>query len=103
MATQVLDFTKVSELIETQVINDNSVFIVNVNNVTYKIKYITLLNAISAVVSGDVTQLAQRVTALETASTAMASDISDLNGTVSNIITAGFNLIGIDTPVQGGA
>lgn len=103
MATQVLDFTKVSELIETQTINNDSVFIVNVNNVTYKIKYITLLNAISAVISGDVTQLAQRVTALETASTAMASDISDLNGTVNNIITAGFNLIGIDTPAQGGA
>lgn len=102
MAVQVLDFTKISELIETQTINNDSVFVVNVNNVTYKIKYSTLVSAIQSVISGDITALAQRVTALETASSSMASSISDLNGTVNNIITAGMNLIGIDVPVQGG-
>lgn len=103
MAVQVLDFTKISELIETQTINNDSVFIVNVNNVTYKIKYSTLVSAIQSVISGDITALTNRVTALETASSNMASSISDLNGTVNNIITAGFNLIGIDVPdSQGG-
>lgn len=102
MAVQYLDFTKISELIETQVINNDSVFVVNVNGVTHKIKYVTLLNAISAVISGDISALTQRVSALETASSTMASNISDLNGTVNNIITAGFNLIGIDVPEQGG-
>lgn len=103
MAVQVLDFTKISELIETQTINNDSVFVVNVNNVTYKIKYSTLVSAIQSVISGDITALANRVTALETASSTMASSISDLNGTVNNIITAGFNLIGIDVPAsQGG-
>lgn len=102
MAVQVLDFTKISELIETNVINNDSVFIVNVNNVTYKIKYSTLLTAIQAVISGDITALAQRVTTLEGTVSSLASTVSDLTGTVNNIITAGFNLIGIDVPVQGG-
>lgn len=100
MAIQYLDFTKISELIETNVINDNSVFIVNVNNVTYKIKYVTLLNAISAVISTDITSLANRVSTLETTVSSMASSVSDLTATVNNIINAGFNLIGIDVAEQ---
>lgn len=103
MAAQDLSYTKISELIETNVINDNSVFVINVNNVTYKIKYATLFNAISSAISTDISALTQRVSALETSVTTMATSVSEMNQTINNIIAAGMNLIGVDLPpTQGG-
>ena len=83
-------------MIETNTIN-NSVFIVNVNGVTYKIKYSTLRDAIDDTIQADVSVLTTRVTTLEGTVSSLSSTVSDLAGTVNNIITAGFNLIGIDT------
>lgn len=100
MAVQDLSYTKISELIETNAINNDSVFVVNVNNVTYKIKYSTLFNAIASAISVDITALANRVTTLEGSVSSLGSTVSDLSGTVNNIITAGFNLIGLDLPVN---
>ena len=100
MAVQDLSFTKISQLIETNQINNDSVFVVNVNNVTYKIKYSTLFNAISTAIAVDITALATRVSTLEGSVSSLGSTVSDLSGTVANIITAGFNLIGVDLPVN---
>lgn len=103
MAVQDLSYTKISELIETNVINNDSVFVINVNNVTYKIKYVTLFNAISAAISTDITALTNRVTALETSVTTMATNVAEMSQTINNIIAAGMNLIGVDLPPsQGG-
>lgn len=96
MASQDLSYTKISQLIETNTINDNSVFIVNVNNITYKIKFSTLRDAIDDTIESDITALTTRVATLESTVTTLATTVSDLAGTVNNIITAGFNLIGID-------
>ena len=93
---QELSYTKISELIETNVINDNSVFIVNVNGVTKKIKYSTLRDAIDDTIQTDITALTQRVSTLETSVSTLATTVSDLTQTVNNIISAGMNLIGID-------
>lgn len=97
MAVQELSYTKISELIETNVINNDSVFVVNVNGVTKKIKYVTLFNAIKNAIDVDITTLAGRVTTLESSVSSMATTLNDVNGTVNNIITASSDLIGIDT------
>lgn len=97
MASQTLSYTKISELIETNVINDNSVFVVNVNGETKKIKFSTLRDAIDDTIEADVTALTTRVATLEGTVSTLSSTVSELAGTVNNIITAGFNLIGIDT------
>ncbi len=97
MASQDLSYTKISQLIETNTINNDSVFIVNVNGVTYKIKYSTLRDAIDDTIQADVSALTTRVTTLEGTVSSLSSTVSDLAGTVNNIITAGFNLIGVDT------
>lgn len=102
MASQDLSYTKISQLIETNVINDNSVFVVNVNDVTYKIKFSTLRDAIDDTIQADITALTGRVSTLESTVSTLASTVSDLSGTVSNIITAGFNLIGVDTAPSNG-
>lgn len=102
MAVQELSYTKISELIETNVINNDSVFVVNVNGVTKKIKYSTLFNAIKSAIDTDISALTNRVSTLESSVSSMASTVSDLSGTVNNIITAGFNLIGLDLPVESG-
>ena len=96
MASQELSYTKISQLIETNTINDNSVFVVNVNGVTKKIKFSTLRDAIDDAIEADVSALTTRVTTLETSVGQLTTTVSDLAGTVNNIITAGFNLIGID-------
>ncbi len=96
MASQELSYTKISQLIETNTINDNSVFVVNVNGVTKKIKFSTLRDAIDDAIEADVSALTTRVTTLETSVGQLTTTVSDLAGTVNNIITAGFNLIGVD-------
>lgn len=53
-------------------------------------------NAITSV-SGRVTTNESNITALGNIVASVEADVTDLNGTVNNIVTAGFNLIGIDT------
>lgn len=102
MVSQEFTYTKISQLIETGVINNDSVFVINIDGVTKKVKYSTLFNAIKSSIDTDITSLATRVSTLETSVSSLASTVSDLTGTVNNIITAGFNLIGMDLPVESG-
>ena len=52
---------------------------------------------------GKVSTLETDVSSLKTRMTTAESNISDNTGTINNIITAGFNLIGVDTPTQNNA
>lgn len=52
---------------------------------------------------GKVSTLETDVGSLKTRMTTAEGNISDNTGTINNIITAGFNLIGVDTPTQNNA
>lgn len=97
---QNFQYTKISELPTTTSIDENSQIIVNVGNQTKIISFADLQNAILSEVNlalsslihrvenleGTVQQLGPRVTTAE-------ENISNNSDTISNIITAGFNLI----------
>ena len=100
MAVQDFTYTKISQLTESSTINNDTVFPITIDNTTKKIKYSTLLNAISAAIGTDISALAQRVTTLEGSVSSLGSTVSDHTGTINNIVTAGFNLIGMDLPVS---
>ncbi len=104
MAAQNFQYTKISELPSTNTATDDSVMVINVGNETKKISYGILKGLITSAVSQAVAQLTNRVSNLETSVSSLntrmgtaESSIADLQGTVNNIITAGFNLIGIDS------
>lgn len=104
MASQNFQYTKISELGSSTTLTDDSVIVINVGNVTKKMTIASLktniLSAINTAISGLTTRvgdLETAVTGLGTRMGAVEGDVTDLEGTVSNIITAGFNLIGIDT------
>lgn len=103
MAAQSFQYTKISELNSTTTATDDSLLVINVGGNTKKITYAVLKNLITSTISQSLAALTTRVGNLETSvsglSTRMTTaegDITDLQGTVNNIITAGFNLIGID-------
>ena len=100
MAVQDFTYTKISELTESLSIDNDTVFPITIGGVTKKIKYSTLLSAISTAIGTDISALAQRVTTLEGSVSSLGSTVSDQTGTINNIITAGFNVIGMDLPVQ---
>lgn len=100
MAIQDFTYTKISQLPESLTIDSNTVFPITIGGVTKKITYGTLLTAISAVISGDITSLTQRVATLENSVSSLGATVADHTGTIDNIITAGFNVIGMDLPVQ---
>lgn len=52
---------------------------------------------------GKVSTLETDVGSLKTRMSTAESNITDNTGTINNIITAGFNLIGVDTPTQNNA
>lgn len=146
MSVQSFEYTKISNLPAVNALTGTDVFVVNASGETSKISLTSLINIITAGVSGDVSALASRVTTAENNITALSgrvdtdesnitamgnrlntaesnitslggrvdtvegsitslgnrltgaeTNITDLTGTVNNIITAGFNLIGIDT------
>lgn len=68
MATQILDYKKISELPSVNEIADDDVLVLNHNGIS----------------------------SVETATSTLATAVSEDNATINNIITAGFNLIGID-------
>ena len=103
MAAQAFQYTKISELQSTTTATDDSLLVINVGGNTKKITYAVLKNLITSAISQSLAQLTTRVGTLETSVTSLTTrvgtaenDITDLQGTVTNIINAGFNLIGID-------
>lgn len=107
MASQTLQYTKISDLSASTTLTDDSVIVINVGNVTKKMTIASLKANILSAISAQITALTTRVGDLETAVTGLGTrmtaaegDITDLEGTVNNIITAGFNLIGVDAPTE---
>lgn len=103
MAAQSFQYTKISELQSTTTATDDSLLVINVGGNTKKITYAVLKNLITSAIAQSLAQLTTRVGTLETSVTSLTTrvgtaenDITDLQGTVTNIINAGFNLIGID-------
>lgn len=54
------------------------------------------MNIINSKVTHDLSELTQRIESVENATSTLATTVSEDNATINNIITAGFNLIGID-------
>jgi hypothetical protein len=98
MSAQSLSFTKVSQLPATTQISDSDVIIVNHNGVTSKMLYSDFKNLIQSDIDAEVDALTTRVSTLETTCSSLATRVATLEATVNNIITASFNLIGIDAP-----
>ena len=96
MAVQNFDYTKISELPLVSEVDDEDVLVINHNGHTSKIKYSVLKELISASITTDIDTLEQRVNTLTTTTSQLATTVADHSGTINNIITAGFNLIGVD-------
>lgn len=96
MATQILDYKKISELPSVNVVADNDVLVLNHNGITSKISFNDLMTVIDGKVTHDLSELVRRIESVETATSTLATTVSEDNETINNIITAGFNLIGID-------
>lgn len=100
MAVQDFTYTKISKLTESLSIDNDTVFPITIGGVTKKIKYSTLLSAIATAIGSDISALTQRVATLEGSVSNLGTTVSDHTGTINNIITAGFNVIGVDLPVE---
>lgn len=96
MAVQVLDYKKISQLPSVTTVGDNDVLVLNHSGVTSKIKFSDLMSIINSKVTHDVSALEARITSLEGTTSTLATTVADDTATINNIITAGFNLIGID-------
>lgn len=100
MSAQSLSFTKVSQLPAASQISNSDVIIINHNGVTSKMLYLDFKNLIQSDIDAEVDALTDRVHTLETTCSTLATRVSTLEATVNNIITASFNLIGIDAPTK---
>lgn len=96
MAVQSFEYKKISALPATTQLGDNDVFIVNHNAVTSKITFKDMMTIINTKVTHDLTTILQRLTAVESAVSGLGTRVTDAEGTIDNIIAAGFNLIGIE-------
>lgn len=97
MATQPFTYKKISELPSANTINDSDVIIVNHNGKTSKMTFADLMEVINTKVVHDLSGIESRLTNVENATSTLATTVNDNTGTINNIITAGFNLIGIES------
>lgn len=95
MAGQDFTYKKISQLPNATNIAPTDVLI-NANGVTSKVTWSKLLQLINTDLTDELSALTDRITAVETNYTTLASATSDNSATISNIITAGFNLIGVE-------
>ena len=102
MSAQTFQYTKVSQLPAVTDLGNTDVFIVNRSGVTSKISLANLISIITQSITADITSLTTRVSTLETATSSMATTVNEQGQTIDNIITAGFNLIGVDTAQNNG-
>ena len=96
MAVQNLDYTKVSELPVASEVNDTDVLIINHNNVTSKIEFSVLMEIIDSKVTHDLSAITEELKTLKGTVSTLSSTVGEQTQTINNIITAGFNLIGVD-------
>ena len=96
MASQPFTYKKISQLPSATSINNSDVLIVNHNGKTSKITFGDLMNVINTKVVHDLSGIETRLTNVENATSTLANTVSDNTETINNIITAGFNLIGIE-------
>ena len=96
MASQPFTYKKISQLPSANTIGDSYILVVNHNGTTSKITFEALMSVINAKVVHDLSGIETRLTNVEKATTKLATTVSDNTGTINNIITAGFNLIGIE-------
>lgn len=96
MAVQNLTYTKVSELPVVSEVNDTDVLIINHNSVTSKIEFSVLMKIIDSKVTHDLSEIQSKLTELKNSVATLASTVNEHTQTINNIITAGFNLIGVD-------
>ncbi len=96
MAVQEFKYVKVSELPLATTIGDEDVVVINHAGKTSKIKFSDLLTVITQAITTETSQIKKDIDELNTKYGTLSSAVSDNTGTITNIITAGFNLIGID-------
>lgn len=96
MAVQEFKYVKVSELPLATTIGDEDVVVINHAGKTSKIKFSDLLTVITQAITTETSQIKKDIDELNTKYSTLSSAVSDNTGTITNIITAGFNLIGID-------
>lgn len=92
---QELKYTKVSDLPLATTVDNPDVFIVNHNGKTCRITFENLMIIINNNVTHDLTQIEQRLTELENNASIVSNTVNEHSQTIDNIITAGFNLIGV--------
>ena len=97
MASQSFTYRKISELPSANTIGDSDILIVNRNGTTSKITFKDLMTAINSKVVHDLSGIETRLNTVENATSTLATTVSDNTETINNIITAGFNLIGIES------
>ena len=61
-----------------------------------KISFSDLMTIIDSKVTHNLSEIEQRISSVENATSTLATTVSEDNATINNIITTGFNLIGID-------
>ena len=96
MAVQNFDYTKVSELPVASAVNDTDVLIFIHNNVTSKIEFSVLMEIIDSKVTHDLSAITEELNTLKGTVSTLSSTVAEQTQTINNIITAGFNLIGVD-------
>ena len=96
MASQPFTYKKISQLPSATTINDSDVLIVNHNDKTSKITFGDLMAVINTKVVHDLSEINTRLSNVENATSILGATVSDNTETINNIITAGFNLIGIE-------
>ena len=74
-----------------------NVFIVNKSGETSKITLADLIAIFNGAIETDISEIKTRLGVLENTTSTLATNVSDNTTTINNIITAGFNLIGVDT------
>lgn len=87
-------YKKISSLPPVTNLTDTDVFIVNANGTTSKIALSDLARII--VSSLDLTSLESRISGVETTTSTLTTTVNEQATTIENIITAGFNLIGVE-------
>lgn len=97
MAAQTFTYKKVSELPSVSQLAESDVFIVNKSGETSKITLADLITIFNGAIETDIGDIKTRLGLLENTTSTLASNVSDNTTTINNIITAGFNLIGVDT------
>lgn len=97
MGVQTFTYKKVSELPSVSQLAESDVFIVNKSGETSKITLADLIAIFNGAIETDISEIKTRLGVLENTTSTLATNVSDNTTTINNIITAGFNLIGVNT------